>query len=235
MDRGMGIQERREREKAERKALIMRCARELILEYGAEKVSMRDIAKETELSKATLYLYFPGREDLFREICAEEALHFTEHFQTLLRPGLSALEMLKLYWKSYVNLFGQSDDMLMLFNMRHYLTPEYPFISIEENNDTAATPIYGFFNMIKNMIEQGIAEGVFEPDTNAAMFSHTILSVFSLIVENAAKFPGPLEAQNSNIIGEMRNIFQILLRGIAREGIDRSLLVLDSYERSVKD
>ena len=225
----MGIRERREREKAERKALIMRCARELILEYGAEKVSMRDIAKETELSKATLYLYFPSREDLFREICAEAALHFTEYCQARFRPGLSALETIKLYWKSYVDLFGQSGDMLMLFNMRPYMMPEYPFISSEENSDTAAGQMYRFFNMIKNMVEQGIAEGVFENDTNAVMFSHTTLSLFSLIAENAAKFPGPSGVQDSNIIGEMKNIFQIMLRGIAREGVDRSLLVLDSY------
>ncbi|GHU78105.1 hypothetical protein FACS189462_1890 [Spirochaetia bacterium] len=222
----MGIQERREREKAERKALIMRCARELILEYGAEKVSMRDIAKETELSKATLYLYFPSREDLFREICAEAALHFTEYFQTQVRPGLSAMELIKLYWKSYVDFFGQSDDMIMLFNMRHYMAPGYPFIPIEENLDSVTGPAYRFFNVIKNMIDQGIAEGVFEPDINSAMYSHTILSLFSLIVENAAKFPGASENANPNIIGEMKNIFQIMLRGIAREGVDRSLLVL---------
>ncbi|GHV87541.1 hypothetical protein AGMMS50255_8370 [Spirochaetia bacterium] len=224
----MGIQERREREKAERKALIMRCARRLILEYGAEAVTMRDIAKETELSKATLYLYFPSKEELFREICIELAVRFTEYVQARLSPGLSALEVFKLYWKSYVDLFGQSDDMIMLFNMRRYLVPEYPFILIEESPDSAAGPAYGFFNMIKNMIEQGIAEGVFEPDTNAAMFSHTVLSLFSLIVENAAKFSGASENANPNIIGEMKNMFQIMLRGIAREGIDRSLLVLES-------
>ncbi|GHV81679.1 hypothetical protein AGMMS49991_02370 [Spirochaetia bacterium] len=225
----MGIQERRERERAERKALIMRCARELILENGAEKVSMQDIAKKTELSKATLYLYFPGREELFREICIELAVRFTEYVQARLSPGLSALEALKLYWKSYVDLFGQSDDMILLFNMRRYLVPEYPFISIEEGPDSAAGPAYRFFNMIKYIIEQGIAEGVFEPDTNAAMFSHTVLSLFSLIVENAVKYSGDANSrtrEDSNIIDEMKSIFQIMLRGIAREGIDRSLLVL---------
>jgi AcrR family transcriptional regulator len=35
----------------------MRCAKELILGYGVEKVSMTEIAEKAELSKAVLYLY----------------------------------------------------------------------------------------------------------------------------------------------------------------------------------
>jgi hypothetical protein len=35
---------------------------------------------------------------------------------------------------------------------------------------------------------------------------------------------------DDHIIGEMKNMFQIMLRGIAREGIDRSLLMLDTTD-----
>ncbi|GHU18122.1 hypothetical protein FACS1894163_09780 [Spirochaetia bacterium] len=223
----MGIQERREREKAERKALIMRCAKELIIERGAEAVSMQDIAKRAELSKATLYLYVPNKEELFREICSESADHFTKYFQARIRPGLSALDMLKLYWKSYVDLFGESSDLIMIFNMRRCLAPEFPFISIEENSDPVIGSDSQFFSLIKDMIEQGIAEGIFEADTNTSLISHTVLSLFSLIMENSAKYPDSAGGPDTKLMDGMKSIFQIILRGIAKEGIDRSLLVLD--------
>jgi AcrR family transcriptional regulator len=229
-EENMGIQERRERERAERKALIMRCTKELIIERGTEGVSMQDIAEKAELSKATLYLYVPNKEELFREICIESADHFTKYFQARIRPGLSALDMLKLYWKSYVDLFGkssESSDLSMIFNMRRYLAPEFPFISIEENSDPVTGSDSQFFSLIKDMIEQGITEGIFEADTNTPLISHTVLSLFSLIMENAAKYSASSGRADTTLMGVMKSIFQIILRGIAREGVDRSLLVLD--------
>jgi len=58
----MGISERREREKTERRKAILDCARSLILSQGVQRVSMEDIARKAELSKATVYLYFSSKE-----------------------------------------------------------------------------------------------------------------------------------------------------------------------------
>jgi hypothetical protein len=44
-------------------------------------------------------------------------------------------------------------------------------------------------------------------------------------VETTSRVPKDLR-RSPVIVDEMKNIFQILFRGIAREGIDRSLLVL---------
>jgi AcrR family transcriptional regulator len=219
----MGILERREREKTERKALIMRCAKDLILEYGAEKVSMMDIAKKAELSKATLYLYFPSKALLFMEICNIAGIRFLDFFRSRLRPGLSAVETIKLYWNCYLELFGESDEMLIIFSMWQYLAPDYPFLSLEK--EAKPLTILEFFAAIKDMIAQGIDEGTFEPASDPAMIARTILSLFSGVIENTAKIPK--NARNVRLImEETTKIFQIILRGIAREEIDRSILTL---------
>jgi AcrR family transcriptional regulator len=219
----MGIQERREREKAERKALIMGCAKELILEHGAEKVSMMDIAKKAELSKATLYLYFPSKALLFMDICNIAGVRFIEFFRSRMRPGLPAMETIKLYWNCYLELFGESDEMLIIFSMWQYLAPDYPFLSLEE--ETRQLTIFEFYTAIKDMIAQGVAEETFDSDIDPAAIARTILSMFSAVIENAAKLPK--NTRNARpIMDELTKIFQIILRGIAREGLDRSLLVL---------
>jgi AcrR family transcriptional regulator len=219
----MGILERREREKAERKTLIMRCAKDLILEYGAEKVSMMDIAKKAELSKATLYLYFPSKALLFMEICSIAGIRFLEFFRARMRPGLSAIETIKMYWNCYLEMYGESDEMMIIFSMWQYLAPDYPFLSLEK--ETNPLTIFEFYAAIRDMIAQGITEETFDADTDPAMIARTILSLFSVVIENTAKMPK--SARNARfIMNELTKIFQIILRGIAREGLDRSLLVL---------
>jgi AcrR family transcriptional regulator len=218
----MGIFERKERERAERRSLIMGCAKALILEHGVEKVSMGDIAKKAELSKGTLYLYFPSKDVLFADICEEAAAKFSEYVESRLEGGISGLEALKRYWLSYLEIYGESEDLFILFNMRHFLAPEGSFISLEENAGTAS---YVFYYLIKRMIEQGISEGTFDEGIESGLVVKTIIALFSQAVENAAKLPRTAR-KSALIIDELKTVFQIMLRGIAREGIDRSLLVL---------
>jgi len=119
----MGINERREREKNERRRAILNCAKELILLQGVDQVSMEDIARKAELSKATLYLYFSGKELIFNEICEESARIFLSHFKPLLENGVSAMESIRYFWRGYVELFGNFDEMLIVFKVRSFLNP----------------------------------------------------------------------------------------------------------------
>ena len=64
----MGISERRQREKEQRKTEITDAAERLFFSRGYEDVSMDDIAREVDLNKATLYLYYENKETLFATI-----------------------------------------------------------------------------------------------------------------------------------------------------------------------
>lgn len=64
----MSIAERKEREKEQRRNDILAAAEKLFFSRGYDNVSMDDIAKEVELNKATLYLYFKNKEALFFSI-----------------------------------------------------------------------------------------------------------------------------------------------------------------------
>ncbi len=61
----MSIAERKEREKGQRRDNIINAAEKLFFSRGYDNVSMDDIAKDVELNKATLYLYFKNKEALF--------------------------------------------------------------------------------------------------------------------------------------------------------------------------
>jgi len=222
----MGVSERKEREKNARRKMIMDCARELILSYGVDGVSMSEIAKRTELSKATLYLYFPSKDDLFNEICEETANLFIKHATPRLEDGLTGIHALKQYWLAYLEVFGHSDDMRILFNLRRFLLPSVPLRLGEGDMPSSAVRYtYMLFSLLKEMIEQGISDGSFDTTTDSDVVSRIIISLFFYIVENASKFPGD-EKILFNVTEEMRDVFQIILRGIAKEGMDRSVFNL---------
>jgi AcrR family transcriptional regulator len=226
----MGISERRKRERSERKNAILRCARDLVVEYGAEKVSMMDIAQKAELSKATLYLYFSSKGVLFQEICNEATERFIEYFNSLITPNLNALELIRLFWKAYLDLFGRSDDMIVIFSMRQYMLAGFPFFPINENPEKAESgSSFVIYTMIEKLIEQGRAEGIFESSINPGVIARTILFIFSYIVENTVKMPK--SSRNiRTMLEDLKSLLQMMLRGITVEGVDRSQLVLPDLE-----
>lgn len=64
----MGIAERREREKEQRRNMILDAAERLFFGKGAEATTMDDVAELAELSKGTLYLYFKSKDDILHAI-----------------------------------------------------------------------------------------------------------------------------------------------------------------------
>lgn len=61
----MGIQERKEREKEQRREDILAAAQKIFFEKGIQSATMDEIAEAAELSKGTLYLYYDSKEDLY--------------------------------------------------------------------------------------------------------------------------------------------------------------------------
>ncbi len=81
----------RERKKARTRELIAETARRLFAERGFEAVPVADIATEAEVSEATVFNYFPTKEDIFYSRL--EA--FEEELLSSIRdrpPGESVLE-----------------------------------------------------------------------------------------------------------------------------------------------
>ncbi len=221
----MGISERREREKFERRKTILKCARELILSHGVQNVSMEDIAKKAELSKATVYLYFSSKDILLNEICEEAAKNFLERLEPFLKTGIKGLDALKLFWRGYVEMFGNFEEMIIIFQVRNFMMPGIPIVSCEVQS--TPTFAYDIIETLKKIINQCKAEGVFDPDLNIDTATRLLLSIFSIVVENAARMPHETR-ESAVIIEDLQNVFQIIIRGFAKDDVDRSSLNINS-------
>ena len=82
----MSVQERKERERAERERLIVATARELAEQQGWEAVTTRRLAERIEYSQPVLYSHFRGK----REIIGAVALDGAAEMAAAVRAATSA-------------------------------------------------------------------------------------------------------------------------------------------------
>jgi AcrR family transcriptional regulator len=100
------VAQRREREKAELREQILKAARAIVLKEGFEALSMRKIAQAIEYSPAAIYLHFPSREEIARQLTREafgELLAYFAPLQAIKDP----MERVRAFGKAYVK-FGMS-------------------------------------------------------------------------------------------------------------------------------
>jgi AcrR family transcriptional regulator len=68
---------RRIREKQEVRLRVLDAARELFVRGGEEAVTLRRVAEQIEYSPTSIYLHFPNKETLIRELCAADFAAFS--------------------------------------------------------------------------------------------------------------------------------------------------------------
>ncbi|HEY0815971.1 MAG TPA: TetR/AcrR family transcriptional regulator [Pseudonocardia sp.] len=84
----MSVQDRKERERADRERLIVATARELAEQHGWDAVTTRRLAERIEYSQPVLYSHFRGK----REIIAAVALEGAAAMAAALRVAVSAAD-----------------------------------------------------------------------------------------------------------------------------------------------
>jgi TetR/AcrR family transcriptional regulator len=108
----MGIQERKEREREQRKLAILAAAHKEFAANGVENTSMDRIAQAAELAKGTLYLYFKNRDEILLALVTNAFMDVANNIERIVEQEKSPVEMLlecvEMFWR-----FANRDDVLM--------------------------------------------------------------------------------------------------------------------------
>ena len=92
----MGITERKEREKEQRRQDILVAAEQVFHTKGFEQSTMDDVAVKAELSKGTLYLYFKSKVELHWEITKKGMSRLSDMLLKAMKSELNGRENLRL-------------------------------------------------------------------------------------------------------------------------------------------
>lgn len=114
----MAIKDRKERDKLDRRKLIIESATRLFLEHGYDKTSIRNIADDIEYSPATIYLYFKEKDEIFFIIHEQGFDILNKSFQGYAEIT-DAFERLSLIGHEYVKFGLENPDYYdLMFIMR---------------------------------------------------------------------------------------------------------------------
>ncbi len=121
-NRGMGIDERRERERAARRSAILKAGWEVAEEQGWARFSVEKVAAKAELGRATIYGYFESLEMLVLSLAAEAIDELTERVAQA--PGLSEaldvpVRLAQQRPSAFALLFPESENARKLFLSPH--------------------------------------------------------------------------------------------------------------------
>jgi AcrR family transcriptional regulator len=113
----MGSQERKQREYAKRKSLILDTARRFFQRRGFGSVTIDDIAAEIEFSKGTIYSHFESKEEIFAQILLEHLNKLTAVLGRAAASCSGTEDGMRRALEAYLNFFDQNRDywQLMFF------------------------------------------------------------------------------------------------------------------------
>ncbi|MFC1547266.1 TetR/AcrR family transcriptional regulator [Candidatus Neomarinimicrobiota bacterium] len=110
----MSIEARQQREREERVRVILEAAKGLFARQGFQETSMSDIAKACELGKATLYYYFPTKEELYHEIVKACMEHYFKDLNTALEGVTHPADFVEQWVREFVAVAYRDPDFVRL-------------------------------------------------------------------------------------------------------------------------
>ena len=168
----MGLQERREKEKDNRRMLILESARSLFFAKGFKDVTVDEIAKLSELGKGSIYLYFSSKEEIYAQILLHHIEMFHQQAIALFNKRKTAVDSLLEFSYLYADFFLQEPElfrMLMTFMLR---TDQLGFSEEQYKNIVATTR--KAVDVISNILNFGINSKEF-PSTIDIKYNQFIL------------------------------------------------------------
>jgi len=170
----LGVKERQERDREAVSRAILDAARELFVTHGYQEVSIRKIAEKIEYSPASIYSYFPSKDDIFFAL-AEEGFRLLFTYAEPLEPPANPIEGLRqMFWRYYE------------FSRQH---PEYFALMFLDRSVPRISQNWDRFEFIGEMkhdlidrLQQAIDAGLLPAGTPA----HVVFRVLLAAVHGAA-------------------------------------------------
>ncbi len=185
----------KESDREDIRAKVLETAKELFLNEGYNRITMRRIATKIGYSPTAIYLYFKNKEEILYELHNEGFRILYTYKQKMVEGGMeNAFERLKMGGMMYIDFAMENPDYYdLMFNMpepRNYIDRKMAASAAADPSkiDYAMRSYY----FLKQSILQCQAEGYltgFEPDTAAFSFWSFVHGLVALIIRKRVPAP----------------------------------------------
>jgi AcrR family transcriptional regulator len=149
----MGVKEKRAKYKEEFRGEILDAARELFINEGYEKFSMRRLAEKIDYSPTTIYLYFKNKDDLLLAICEDFFANFFAELNRIRSASRDPVETLRQAFLYLMNfgLKNPNQYKLIFFTKSVYGTRE----ELVEKESMARNTYFVFKEIVQDCVNAG--------------------------------------------------------------------------------
>lgn len=168
---------RRVRRKDDRPAEILAAAVELFVERGFANTRTEDIAARAGVSKGTVYLYYPNKEELLKAIIKQMVLPLIEEAQQSALAHEGSQEALL---RALIARWWEAYGLTALAGVNKLIVAEagnFPDLA-RFYTDSVVEP---WKELLGEIILRGVAQGEFRPVADAAVAAHVFFSPFILL------------------------------------------------------
>jgi TetR/AcrR family transcriptional regulator, cholesterol catabolism regulator len=200
----------------ETKERILQKASALVTKYGIRTVTMDQVANEAGVSKKTIYLYYPDKEALIKEVL-EHDLNESKVQCTIDAKApnaiIEAMQALDFMDKQMHEL-----NPLILFELQKYFPKLYQiFLDFKEQF---------LFNVIKTNLERGIKEGLYRPEVDVDIMAKFRVES-SLMVFNTDLYPD----KQFDLKHVLHQLFDHFIRGLVTA---KGFTIIEKYKSKIQ-
>jgi TetR/AcrR family transcriptional regulator len=157
----MSVAERKEREKEQRRNDIISAAEQLFFTRQFDDVSMDDIAKSIELSRATLYLYFQDKESLYFAVMLRGIRIMSEKFKESADGETTGLGKINAIGNMFIRFSSEYSEYNRLL---HYATSQRFEACKNEYVNEVKVASAELIGIMCSSIKKGIDDGTIKND-----------------------------------------------------------------------
>lgn len=170
----MGIAERKEREKLQRRKDIIDAAEKVFFSRGFESATMDEIAEMAELSKGTLYLYFKSKEDLQFAIFMRGSDILMKMMKDNLSADINGYQRLLELADSFIRFSRENRNYFSLF--MYYESSRMEALNIGQDQLQVYLKEDSPLALVTQQVIRGMQDGSLRNDLSAEVFSATLWS-----------------------------------------------------------
>jgi TetR/AcrR family transcriptional regulator len=182
---------RKEKEKELRRNEIIDAAEKLFFKKGYEGVSMDDVAKETQLAKGTLYLYFKNKESLFFAVVLRATRIMNAMFKEGVEKAETGADKLRSTGVSYYEFYKQYPDYFRLFTYAQSPC----FTGGEEGAAEVSRLGRESVELMYESIRLGQADGSIRKDIDPIKTAWFLIFASESVINHSAELKAALESQ----------------------------------------
>lgn len=193
----------------EKRQIILRSAIELFARYGFAKTSLEDIARGALVAKATIYYYYPSKEELFIAAIREKAEEFFAALTAEIDAEPSFSGKLSCFLRLPMKYIYQ--HMPILAEAMHQIPPNF-FIGLDENKADYRNRMNA---LLTRIMEDGKAQGIIDPDIDSERFSELVNDWF--LMSDSWIEPDYMQMIVERIERDHELLIRLILYGIVRQ------------------